>query len=218
MNKQDWHDLQVYLMLAAAWRRASIHYEKGSKAYGIDATGKDISSTIKGMRQAARAVPLRPSIKGREGTIIVSAIRSMYARKRTSFIVKVGGNKVSATKHERSYSSAKEMRITVGFMWYRKVYLPFYQFEKLEHENWFVLAADEVRVNVPDVRLYRATAYSFTKDETQEVFIGQSKVGKQQAVIKTTLNAAIEAAISLYQEEIDNRIVGDENADGSKTA
>lgn len=217
MNKQDWHDLQVYLMLAAAWRRALPHYKKGNKNYPIDATGKDITDTVKGMRQNARAVPLRPSIKSREGTIIVSAIRGMYARRRTQFIVKVGG-KVSATKHERSYSTSKEMRITVGYMWYRKVYEPFYQFEKLEHENWFVLAADEVRVNVPDVRLYRATAYSFTKDETQEVFIGQSKVGKQQAVIKTTLNAAIEAAITLYQEEIDNRIVGEENADGSKTA
>lgn len=217
MNKRDWHDLQVYLMLAAAWRRALPHYKKGNKNYPIDATGKDITSSVTNMRAAMRAVPLRPSIKTSEGNKIVGAIRAMYSRKRTSFMVKVGGSKVSALKSQRSYGGS-EIRMTVGYMWYRKVYEPFYAFDKLEYENWFVLAADEVRVNVPDVRLFRATAYSFTKDETQEVFIGQSKVGKQQAVIKTTLNAAIEAAINLYQEEINNRIVGEENADGSKTA
>lgn len=108
--------------------------------------------------------------------------------------------------------STYSYRVTLGWMWRHKVYIPFYKDNRLDR-RYIVLTAEELSVNHRAIRLYEATAFSFKEGKTEQVYIGQASIGGQNADVRPTAKEAIERALKLADRTVTKRLLGDDHAE-----
>lgn len=137
--------------------------------------------------------------------------KALPANSRNYLTVHVGGKPFAEKGEKPKYGNAT-ITIRVGWAWRRTVYDPLYKNGNLDSQSWFLLSAQEVKVNDRMIRLYRGLAYSRANNETREVYVGQARLGGQKAAVRATASAAAEAARALIAQEIDTKLT-QENSD-----
>lgn len=173
-----------------------------------------IKSCKSRLRSSKKGVDL--DLRARNEQITTDKVREAIGANamRSRVHVTVGG-KPNGTK-QKAYYGNPDIQITVGWLWYRRVYKEFYEPEDylgspLVRSRWFILSAKEVKVNDKLVRLFRAVGYNRKTDETKDIFIGKSKSGNRHAAIAFTVPAAVSAARTLIHKDMKARITGNEN-------
>jgi hypothetical protein len=126
----------------------------------------------------------------------------------TTYEITVGGrptahmpDHIGVGRNRRS----RTVRVTVGYQWRHKC-LPLMQFNKLTEPNLFVLSAQEFRINAPMVRIYEAKVFNMNTGTMRTGFIGQTKIGKQQATFRSTAQLALNAATKLASQAVSAKL------------
>lgn len=206
MDKRIYHQMKFLSALCFMMWRERKHLDACDDFLKREMRGQ--RERLQTMRKGNREIPASGR-REQEKVAIQRAIGDMYKSSRKSVSGTVGKN-IGGALSFSSYRS-EHFTMTVGWGWRRKVYLPFYEKLRLEANEWFVLKADEVRVNHPYIRLFEAKAFHFKERTTKTVWIGQSAIGDMKAVIKETSSAAIQSAKLLYEKQINKDIVKKEN-------
>ena len=207
MNKGTYHTMKFLSSLCyTAWRERN-HLSQSDDNYVVKEMER-LRGILQNIRRSSREIPATGR-REQERKAIVQAISDLYKTSRKSVSGAVGKNLGGAL----SFSSyrTEHHSLTVGWGWRRKVYLPFYEKARLDAHEWFILSAEQVKVNHPYIRLFEAKAYHFKERKTKTVWIGQSAIGDMKATIKDSSSAAIQSAKLLYEKQINKDIVKKEN-------
>jgi hypothetical protein len=156
--------------------------------------------------------------KTREQDRITVNFSDVFSRGRRDITVKVGKPGVERTEKANHGNTIKtyRYRATVGWLWYRNVYLKFYKDNCLD-KRWLVLKAEELSVNHRAIRLYEGLAFEFATGQTHKVYIGQAGIGALSADVKLTQKEAIDRALKLADRIVDKRLLGEEKNDYETT-
>jgi hypothetical protein len=161
------------------------------------------------------ALPTRgmPSYQKRERSLITTNFNDTFTKGGRRKISLEIGKRVSVERREdRNYGTSNRTytyKVTVGWLWYRTVYQPFYKDNCLDR-RWIVLKAEELSVNHKGIRLYEGLAFEFATGETKKVYIGQAGIGALSADVKSTAKEAIERAIKLADRIVNKKLLGDD--------
>jgi YesN/AraC family two-component response regulator len=96
-------------------------------------------------------------------------------------------------------------------MWNRNVYNKLYLNDNrcLTDNDIIPLSADELAVNIRNIRLYEAKIFHKERKEAYTGYIGQSKIGKRKAGFARTKQAAIDLAIREVTKDLDAQLKGE---------
>lgn len=205
------YEIHALKILIRTWRANKV-FENTSPFLGRNFVDR---STLEGRLRDLR-VSIKPdspvSSLANEHAAIRSTLSKLFVTGRSSETIEVVHSE--HVYGQRSRSSGRggyiHFRFGVGPMWARRVWVNLYKGRKDENRpEWFILKADELRVNNPYIRIYSAIAFHTVRGDTHQGFIGQSKVGDCNWAFKQTMRQAISWAEAEFQNETANRLTGE---------
>lgn len=158
--------------------------------------------------QRQRKDPLETRLQRREEAAIISYMGNLVQMRGLSAYVTVAKNPTVKAIY-KFYRKEKRVTVTVGYLWRRSVWDKVHQDNRMTTAH-LILSATEYRTNTPHIRIYKATAFSFSSRKVLEGWIAQSKIGKQKCEflpIGGHTNAIL-VAKKLAAKAVDNKIMG----------
>lgn len=168
----------------------------------VNALRTKLTDMRKAERQSANVSP--HTFINNEKMLIRHRFQRLVRRKKTEFIIEVGGPITPKVVRENKTT----LRVTLGCMWDRTIFEPFYKYDS-ENENrpqTVILSARERRTNVPHILVHNAKVYNFQTHKIEDVFIGQTTLGKKKFSILRTASGAVTMAIKLAEMEITKKL------------
>lgn len=167
----------------------------------VNALRTKLTDMRKAERQSGNVSP--HTFSNNERALIRQRFQRLIRSKKTAILIEVGGPITPKVVRE----SKSTLKITLGCMWNHTVFEPFYRHDDSEgNRPTVILAARERRTNVPHIVVHSAKIYNFQKRKIEDVFIGQTTLGKKKFSILRTASGAVNMAIKLAEMEITKKL------------
>ena len=159
---------------------------------------------ISGYRSNARAVKnMNVSHREQVRAKVRAAVGGMYISSRHSFSSAISSGPPRAYVEMARYGSGKSYTLSVGWGWYDKVYKRFYQNHLLSYNKQFIMKAERVRVNHPNVELYEVIICNLADCKLSTAWVGVAVNGNnEKACVRKSSSEAINKAISLFGRQM----------------
>lgn len=169
----------------------------------VDKIG-DLKAAMVAARRIRREA-YKETFKERETSLIRLGIGVAFGtlfNSTPNLVIKVGGYPdVEVMKGKASF------RITVGWMWARKVYALLYQGCTTRYGSRVILTAEKRRVNQKWIELYEVMAYDHDTKSVVNGFVTKTKTDRKNTAFSIDPVKAVNKAIELMQHEMNAQLV-----------
>lgn len=194
---------RLFLDMAAALRPLSDRIKKDPDAKMM---AHRLENHIKEYRRQIKRIGQDPLGEIKED--IRQTIQHEIKRDREKIFINVSIGKPVFAEMKKETFKYNVLNLTVGWMWKRKVY-PIYQ-DGFRNRNWFILSAEEYRINQSKVRLWECNCFNFIERKMIRIYLSKSEYGVSRYFLAKTATAAIKAAFKENQNQINKRLTGED--------